>query len=411
MSKKVSWKWKGETYYGTLIPSMETKTHRYARTENGKIKSLPKAEKGMMVYKPKFNNGGKPGLWANIHAKRKRGEPPAKPGDKGYPDKKQWNKLTAEKGAMIKPKAYFIGGIVSGIGGLIAGGQQKRAGRAQTAEAEAMRKQFEAGGYELSDSEKNLLQKKSSELQKLQRMDYKDMVGGSLEAREEQRQSNMAQAMSAAGRGGNAATMMQQLLRQQEQVGAQEFANLQKAEAGFQTDVSGKVIQEQQQIAQQEAAMKQQKLQEIMAQKQMGQQMEFEGKQAQLEAGTSLVSSAASAIFPGFGEKGMKVKAGEPELTPGEESHETNPIDLLQGKTKIGEMTGGEVIMPSKDVKKVKEFIDSNNQKALLSLMKRLFTKWEKEAGEHKDKNLKAGKGAKVSKSYDGSKKQTKIKY
>ena len=25
------------------------------------------------------------GLWANIHAKRKRGERPAKPGEKGYP--------------------------------------------------------------------------------------------------------------------------------------------------------------------------------------------------------------------------------------------------------------------------------------------------------------------------------------
>jgi hypothetical protein len=36
------------------------------------------------------------GLWANIHAKRERGESPAKPGDKGYPDKKQWNKLTKE---------------------------------------------------------------------------------------------------------------------------------------------------------------------------------------------------------------------------------------------------------------------------------------------------------------------------
>jgi len=27
----------------------------------------------------------KKGLWANIHAKRKRGERPAKPGEKGYP--------------------------------------------------------------------------------------------------------------------------------------------------------------------------------------------------------------------------------------------------------------------------------------------------------------------------------------
>ena len=30
----------------------------------------------------------KKGLWANIHAKRKRGEAPNKPGDKGYPTNK-----------------------------------------------------------------------------------------------------------------------------------------------------------------------------------------------------------------------------------------------------------------------------------------------------------------------------------
>ena len=42
LNKKVSWKYGGETYSGDLIPSMETKTHRYARTHNGKIKSLPK---------------------------------------------------------------------------------------------------------------------------------------------------------------------------------------------------------------------------------------------------------------------------------------------------------------------------------------------------------------------------------
>lgn len=36
----------------------------------------------------------KKGLWANIHAKRARGEPPAKPGDKDYPDAKQWRKVS-----------------------------------------------------------------------------------------------------------------------------------------------------------------------------------------------------------------------------------------------------------------------------------------------------------------------------
>jgi hypothetical protein len=38
----------------------------------------------------------RPGLWANIHAKRERGEKPAKPGDKGYPDQKQWSKLSGK---------------------------------------------------------------------------------------------------------------------------------------------------------------------------------------------------------------------------------------------------------------------------------------------------------------------------
>ena len=37
----------------------------------------------------------KPGLWANIHAKKERGEAPAKPGQKAYPDAKNWKKVTA----------------------------------------------------------------------------------------------------------------------------------------------------------------------------------------------------------------------------------------------------------------------------------------------------------------------------
>ena len=45
------------------------------------------------VELPAYKKGG-PGLWANVHAKRKRGESPAKKGDKDYPDSKQWNKLT-----------------------------------------------------------------------------------------------------------------------------------------------------------------------------------------------------------------------------------------------------------------------------------------------------------------------------
>jgi hypothetical protein len=44
------------------------------------------------------------GLWANIHAKKKRGEAPAKKGDKDYPDKKSWDK--ASKSESISEEEY-----------------------------------------------------------------------------------------------------------------------------------------------------------------------------------------------------------------------------------------------------------------------------------------------------------------
>ncbi len=42
MAKKVSWMWNKKRYYGTLI--RETKTHKFARTSNGKIKKLKKGD-------------------------------------------------------------------------------------------------------------------------------------------------------------------------------------------------------------------------------------------------------------------------------------------------------------------------------------------------------------------------------
>lgn len=50
--------------------------------------------------------GDKPGLWANVHAKKARGEKAAKPGDEDYPDKKQWNKLT--KAAVANPAQTIL---------------------------------------------------------------------------------------------------------------------------------------------------------------------------------------------------------------------------------------------------------------------------------------------------------------
>ncbi len=44
----------------------------------------------------KLSEKKKIGLWDRIRAKRERGEKPAEPGDKDYPDEETWEKLTKE---------------------------------------------------------------------------------------------------------------------------------------------------------------------------------------------------------------------------------------------------------------------------------------------------------------------------
>jgi len=49
-----------------------------------------------MGYRPKAKSplSKKLGMWDRIHAKRKRGEAPAKPGDPDRPSAKEWKKNT-----------------------------------------------------------------------------------------------------------------------------------------------------------------------------------------------------------------------------------------------------------------------------------------------------------------------------
>ena len=65
----VSWMFGGKKYSGTLIPSKETSTHRYARTHNGKIKSLPKKAKGGSLKDIPASNKGLPQLPESIRNK------------------------------------------------------------------------------------------------------------------------------------------------------------------------------------------------------------------------------------------------------------------------------------------------------------------------------------------------------
>ena len=73
----------------------------YNHTEH-QMKPLVKKLQGLMGKQA----SEKPGLWANIRAKRARGEKTAKPGDEDYPDKEQWNKLSKAAGAATSPGSW-----------------------------------------------------------------------------------------------------------------------------------------------------------------------------------------------------------------------------------------------------------------------------------------------------------------
>ena len=62
----------------------------------------PKADKFDITEWQKSVEENK-GLWANIRAKKARGEKPAEPGDEDYPDKKNWDDNTKEGIEEAKP--------------------------------------------------------------------------------------------------------------------------------------------------------------------------------------------------------------------------------------------------------------------------------------------------------------------
>lgn len=67
-----------------------------ARDPDSRINKSLRKWKCSHVLDAAIKLASKPGLWANIHAKRKRGEPAAKPGQEDYPDAKNWKKVTKE---------------------------------------------------------------------------------------------------------------------------------------------------------------------------------------------------------------------------------------------------------------------------------------------------------------------------
>lgn len=85
---------------------------------------------------------------------------------------------------------------------------------------------------------------------------------------------------------------------------------------------------------------------------------------------------------PGTGTppQGNKEKGGTIEKTPGEFSHEKNPIDVVQQGTKIAEMTGGEYIFNPKQMAAIKKLVAESDGNKLHTYMKSIIKKFEKKA-------------------------------
>ena len=107
---------------------------------------------------------------------------------------------------------------------------------------------------------------------------------------------------------------------------------------------------------------------------------EIQGIKAEKDAGTQNIfsgaedlASGASALF----KKGGAIESEEGGVTPGKFSHEDNPIDMVQDGEKIGEATGGELILPPDDVEAVRSALSEGDKDAAFKLMEDLVAKYD----------------------------------
>ena len=100
--------------------------------------------------------------------------------------------------------------------------------------------------------------------------------------------------------------------------------------------------------------------------------------------GVEDIASGVGQLFP-TGEKGAKIEAEEGGVTPDEFDHDTNKIDLVQDGEKIGEATGGELILPPDDVEAVRSALKEGDKDAAFKLMEDLVAKYDKNVMESDD--------------------------
>ena len=137
--------------------------------------------------------------------------------------------------------------------------------------------------------------------------------------------------------------------------------------------------------------------QRLTSQQMMAEQQEAAGLQTMLgglQGVTDIASSAIMAGMSGGGSTGgltteqtqalqaagLLKTGGSIKKTPGEFSHESNPIDIVREGAKIGEMTGGEYIFNPDQMNSIKGMVAKGDKKKLHGYMKGLIKEFEKRA-------------------------------
>ena len=294
----------------------------------------------------------------------------------------------------LRGPSYFIGGIIGGFGA------KKRA-----KEGEAQARQEMAAAKAQREAEKASRQKLalSPETEKL-----KEGLGGDeIQRRQEAAERMRAGATAAATRGGSRVDPFAaaQAGSQAEGALATEQATAQRT--GLQAAQTERADLRRTQEARSIADISQAETERLEGRTDvMSAQKSAEAARQQIYGGIDAGIGMATGNL--FGRKGAVVRKGlkdrmkererqvprdEAEVTPGEFSHEENPIDLVQRDgngegEKIGEMTGGEAIVPPKNVKQIRHLIKEKDGDELVELMDKLLTKWDREAEENNEKEV-----------------------
>jgi hypothetical protein len=129
---------------------------------------------------------------------------------------------------------------------------------------------------------------------------------------------------------------------------------------------------------------------------------ELEGIRGQKAAAEQNIFGGLEDVASGVAEyQESKLKKGgkigeDGGVTPGEFSHEENPIDMVQDGEKVGEATGGELILPPDDVDDIRSALKDGDKEAAFKLMEDLVAKYDKNVIG--DDDSEAQEGGKVKK-------------